>query len=73
MMDSSPFRWLEERGPELQLIAMIDDASSRFWARFAEHDSTAENFRTLEGWLRRTPRKPRGGSSGSLGPCKTGW
>ena len=23
MMDSSPFRWLEERGPELQLIAMI--------------------------------------------------
>ncbi len=56
MMDSSPFRWLEERGPELQLIAMIDDASSRFWARFAEHDSTEENFRTLEGWLRRCGR-----------------
>ena len=56
MMDSSPFRWLEERGPELQLIAMIDDASSRFWARFAEHDSTAENFRTLAGWLRRYGR-----------------
>jgi hypothetical protein len=56
MMDSSPFRWLEERGPELQLIAMIDDASSRFWARFAEHDSTAENFRTLQGWLRRYGR-----------------
>ena len=56
MMDSSPFRWLEERGPELQLIAMIDDASSRFWARFASHDSTVENFRTLEGWLRRYGR-----------------
>ena len=56
MMDSSPFRWLEERGPELQLIAMIDDASSRFWARFAEHDSTQENLRTLQGWLRRYGR-----------------
>src|SRR5262249_53915310 len=56
MMDSSPFRWLEERGPELQLIAMIDDASSRVWGRFAEHDSTEENMRTLEGWLRRHGR-----------------
>ena len=56
MMDSSPFRWLEERGPELQLIAMIDDASSRFWARFVEHDSTQENLRTLQGWLRRYGR-----------------
>jgi Helix-turn-helix domain len=56
MMDSSPYRWLEERGPELQLIAMIDDATSRIWGRFAEHDSTEENFRTLEGWLRRQGR-----------------
>ena len=39
-MDSSVFRWLKERGPQLQLIALIDDASSRFWARFAAHDST---------------------------------
>jgi hypothetical protein len=56
MMDSSPFRWLEERGSQLQLIAMIDDASSRVWGRFAEHDSTEENTRTLEGWLRRHGR-----------------
>ena len=28
MMDSSPFRWLEDRGPACQLIALIDDASS---------------------------------------------
>jgi transposase len=56
MMDSSPYRWLEERGPELQLIALIDDATSRIWGRFAEHDSTEENFRTLEGWLRRQGR-----------------
>ncbi len=56
MRDSSPYRWLEERGPELHLIAMIDDATSRIWGRFAEHDTTAENLRTLEGWLRRHGR-----------------
>jgi hypothetical protein len=56
MMDSSPFRWLEDRGPGLQLIALIDDASSHLWARFAEHDSTAENLRTLRGWLQRHGR-----------------
>jgi hypothetical protein len=56
MMDSSPYRWLEERGPALQLIALIDDATSRFWGRFAEHDDTGENLRTLEGWLRRYGR-----------------
>lgn len=52
MMDSSEYRWLEERGPTLQLIAMIDDATSRFWGRFVEHDSTEENLRTLGEWLR---------------------
>jgi len=56
MMDSSEYRWLEERGPTLQLIAMIDDASSRFWGRFVEQDSTEENLRTLEQWLRRYGR-----------------
>jgi transposase len=56
MQDSSPFRWLEERGPACQLIALIDDATSRVWGRFTEHDSTEENLRTLEGWLRRYGR-----------------
>jgi transposase len=56
MMDTSPFAWLEERGPQLRLIALIDDATSRIWGRFAEHDSTLENLRTLEGWLRRHGR-----------------
>jgi hypothetical protein len=56
MMDSSPFRWLEDRGPQLQLIALIDDATSRVWARFAEHDSTEENLRTLGGWMQRYGR-----------------
>jgi hypothetical protein len=56
MQDSSPFRWLEERGPACQLIALIDDATSKFWGRFTEHDSTEENLRTLGEWLRRYGR-----------------
>ncbi len=56
MQDSSPFRCLEERGPACQLIALIDDATSRIYARFVEHDSTAENLRTFQGWLRRYGR-----------------
>ena len=56
MQDSSPFRWLEDRGPTCQLIAVIDDATSRIHARFTEHDSTEENLRTLGGWLRRYGR-----------------
>lgn len=56
MQDSSPFRWLEERAPACQLIALIDDATSRIWGRFTEHDSTEENLRTLQGWLHRYGR-----------------
>ena len=56
MMDSSPFRWLEERGPACQLVALIDDASSRVWGRFALQDSSEENLRTLGGWLERYGR-----------------
>jgi hypothetical protein len=56
MQDSSPFRWLEERGPACQLIAVLDDATSRFYARFTEHDSTEENLRTFGEWVRRYGR-----------------
>jgi len=56
MMDSSPYRWLEERGPAGHLIALIDDATSRVWGRLVEHDSTEENLRTLGGWLGRYGR-----------------
>jgi len=56
MQDSSPFRWLEDRGPACQLIAVIDDATSRVYARFVAHDTTEENLRTLQGWLRRYGR-----------------
>jgi hypothetical protein len=56
LMDSSDHEWLEGRGPRIWLIAMIDDASSRLWARFVEHDSSEENLRTLRGWLQRHGR-----------------
>lgn len=56
MMDSSEHRWFEDRGPHVQLIAMIDDATSRIWGRFTHHDTTEENMWTLNGWLRRYGR-----------------
>jgi DNA-binding Lrp family transcriptional regulator len=49
--DTSEHDWLEGRGPKLFLLAMVDDATSRAWARFAEHDSTEENFRLLRTYL----------------------
>jgi hypothetical protein len=49
--DTSEHDWLEGRGPKLFLLAMVDDATSRAWARFAEHDSTEEDFRLLRTYL----------------------
>jgi hypothetical protein len=54
--DTSDHDWLEGRGERLYLIAMLDDASSRGWARFARQDSTAENMRLLGAWLERHGR-----------------
>ena len=54
--DTSDHDWLEGRGPRLCLIAMTDDASSRAIARFAEQDSTAENMRLLQAYLKRWGR-----------------
>jgi len=51
--DTSEHQWLEERGPKLYLISMIDDATSRLHARFVLHDSTAENMRLLWSYLER--------------------
>ena len=54
--DTSEHNWLEGRGPKIYLIAMVDDATSRGMARFAQHDSTAENMRLLWAWLERYGR-----------------
>jgi hypothetical protein len=54
--DTSEHDWLEGRGAKLCLIAMIDDATSRLWARFVRHDSTAENMRLLWSYLEKFGR-----------------
>src|SRR5260370_17974360 len=45
--DTSEHDWLEGRGEKLYLIAMIDDASSRLFARFVRHVSSEENMNLL--------------------------
>lgn len=54
--DTSEHDWLEGRGEKLYLIAMIDDATSRLWARFVRHDSTEENMRLLWSYLEKHGR-----------------
>jgi hypothetical protein len=49
--DTSVHDWLEGRGQCTYLIAMIDDATSRVHARFAEHDNRVENMRVLWSYL----------------------
>jgi transposase len=54
--DTSEHDWLEGRGEKLYLIAMIDDATSRLFARFVRHDSTEENMRVLWSYLEKFGR-----------------
>ncbi len=49
--DTSTHDWLEGRGEKLYLIAMIDDATSRLFARFVRHDTTEENMKLLWSYL----------------------
>src|SRR4028119_802268 len=58
-MDTSIHRWLEDRSPEeIGLIAMIDDAASRLFARFFPRDTGAANRRMIVDYL---------GGSGGMG------
>jgi Homeodomain-like domain-containing protein len=54
--DTSTHDWLEGRGEEIYLISMIDDATSRLFARFVRHDTSQENMRLLWGYLERYGR-----------------
>jgi transposase len=54
--DTSDHDWLEGRGEDMLLINMIDDATSRWFARFVLHDSTLENMNHLERYLKRFGR-----------------
>src|SRR5256714_7533185 len=54
--DTSEHDWLEGRGEEILLINMIDDATSRWCARFVSSDSTVENMNHLERYLKKHGR-----------------
>lgn len=54
--DTSDHDWLEGRGDEMLLINMIDDATSRWFARFVKSDSTVENMNHLERYLKKHGR-----------------
>ena len=54
--DTSDHDWLEGRGEEILLINMIDDATSRWFARFVNSDSTVENMNHLERYLKKYGR-----------------
>jgi hypothetical protein len=80
-VDTSAHAWLEDRGPKLYLIGMIDDACSRIHARLAMHDSTEENMRLLWSYLDKygrplTKADPSGKTktprTGNMGPGLTG-
>jgi hypothetical protein len=54
--DTSVHNWLEGRGEQMYLISMIDDATSRLFARFVRHDSREENMRVLWAYVERFGR-----------------
>jgi hypothetical protein len=54
--DTSKHDWLEGRGEEMLLINMIDDATSRWFARFVGSDSTVENMNLLERYVEKQGR-----------------
>jgi hypothetical protein len=55
--DTSDHDWLEGRGEKkMLLINMIDDATSRWFARFVLSDSTVENMNMVEGYTKKHGR-----------------
>jgi len=54
--DTSTHDWLEGRGERVYLISMIDDATSRLFARFVRQDTSEENRRLLWSYLERFGR-----------------
>jgi hypothetical protein len=49
--DASPHAWFEERGPECDLIALIDDATGLAFARFVESESTESYMRVFREYV----------------------
>ena len=57
-MDGSDHDWFEGRRARAVLMVMIDDATNRTYARFAEQETTRAAYDTFEGYVRRY-RVPR--------------
>lgn len=52
-LDGSHHEWLEGRGPRLVLMAYIDDATSRVFARFYDYEGTAPALDSFARYVRR--------------------
>lgn len=52
-LDGSHHDWLEGRGPRLVLMAYIDDATSRVFARFYEGEGTHAALESFAGYVQR--------------------
>jgi transposase len=52
-LDGSHHDWLEGRGPRLVLMAYIDDATSRVFARFYDYEGTAPALDSFARYVRR--------------------
>jgi len=51
--DSSPHDWLEGRGPWLDLVHFVDDATGVEWADFFEEETTRAYFTVMMGILKK--------------------
>ena len=52
-MDGSHHAWLEERGPELVLMAYIDDATGRVYGQFYEYEGTMPAMDSFKRYVQR--------------------
>lgn len=50
-MDGSHHNWLENRGPEIVLMAYIDDATSNVFARFYDYEGTMPAMDSLKRYI----------------------
>jgi hypothetical protein len=51
--DGSYEHWFEDRGPEICLLASIDDANSEVWAQFDEHEGVYPTFNFWRDYIER--------------------
>ena len=51
-LDGSHHAWLENRGPKLVLMGMVDDARNRFYGRFYEYEGVFPAMDVLMGYIR---------------------